>query len=78
MWLLYLVIIHTTYIANLLELWLMMDPFGHPHVEGDMVHNSTHYISILDHFNLPTTKAQKIKKIHMENDITSHHIQCGK
>jgi len=33
---------HTTYIANLLELWSMMDPFGHPHVEGDMMHNSTH------------------------------------
>jgi hypothetical protein len=39
-----------------------MDPFGHPHVEGDMVHNSTHCLSVLDHFNLPTTKAQKIKK----------------
>jgi len=60
MWLLHLVILHTTYIAKLLKLWPMMDPFGHPHVEGDMVHNSTHCLSILDHFNLPTTKAQKI------------------
>jgi hypothetical protein len=28
--------------ANLLELWPMMDPFDHPHVEGDTMHNSTH------------------------------------
>ncbi len=38
-----------------------MDPLGHPNVEGDMVHNFTYGLSILDHLNLPTTKPWKVK-----------------
>jgi hypothetical protein len=60
-WLLHLMIFHTTYITNLLNLWPMMDPLGHPHVESDMVHNSTHGLSIFDHPNLSKTKHQKVK-----------------
>jgi hypothetical protein len=60
-WLLHLMILHTTYITNLLDLWPMMDPLGHPHVESDMVHNFVHGLSIFDHPNFPTTKHQKVK-----------------
>ncbi len=38
-----------------------MDSLGHPHVKGDMVHNSTHGLSIFDHVNLPITKHEKSK-----------------
>jgi hypothetical protein len=54
-------ILHIACIITMLELWLMMDPLGHPHVEGDMVHNFAHGFCILDHPNLPTTRPQKIK-----------------
>jgi hypothetical protein len=60
-WLLHRMILHTTYITNLLNIWPMMDPLGHPHVESDMVHNSTCGLSIFDHPNLLTTKCQKVK-----------------
>jgi hypothetical protein len=60
-WLVHLVIIHTTYIANLLELWLMMDPLEHSHVESDIVHNFAHGFSILDYPNLPTMKPHNKK-----------------
>jgi hypothetical protein len=59
--LLYLVILHTTYVTNLLELQSMMDPLGHPHVENDMVHNFAHVFFILDHLDLSTIKSQKVK-----------------
>jgi hypothetical protein len=39
----------------------MMDPLGHPHVEGEMVHNSTYGLFIFNRPNLPTTKPQKVK-----------------
>lgn len=60
-WLLHLIIIHITCIPNLLELCSLMDSLGHPHVNGDMVHNSTHGLSIFDHVNLPITKHEKSK-----------------
>jgi len=60
----------------MLELWPMMDPLGHPHVEGDMEHNSTHGLSILDHPDLPTTKPYKVKPFNTKNDTPNHHIQC--
>jgi hypothetical protein len=54
-------ILHIICITNSLGSWLMMDPLGHPHVEGEMVHNSTYGLFILNHPNLPTTKPQKVK-----------------
>jgi hypothetical protein len=45
----------------LLVLCPLMDSLGHPHVKGDMVHNSTHGLSIFDHVNLPLTKHEKKK-----------------
>ncbi len=77
-WLLHLIIIHITCIANLLVLCPLIDSLGHPHVKGDMVHNSTHGLSIFDHVNLPITKHEKEKPSSHINDTTSYHIQCDR
>jgi hypothetical protein len=37
-----------------------MGQFGHPHWEGDTMHNYTHDPSMFDHLSLPTTTHQKV------------------
>jgi len=66
-------IAHTIYIVGQQEPLSMMDQFGQPYVENDMVYSYTHVLSMFDHLDLPTITYQKVKLFAHKKKTSYNH-----